>query len=126
MAEDDREEASSAHPSRAPKEEKQAAQDLEAHVDMQFKQQQFDQIVEHRRQTSRLREQHRQQFDLIFSREVDPKEDRLRREIKTLHDREKQALKEFECKAQEPRRPRSCDLRADPSASSSRRYHSAG
>jgi len=69
-----------------------------AHVAMQFKQQQADQIAEHRRQTSRLREQHRQQFDLIFSREVNPKEDRLRREIKTLHDREKQALKEFDAK----------------------------
>jgi hypothetical protein len=74
------------------------AERAEAHVDMQFKQQQVDQIAEHRRQTSRLREQHRQQFDLIFSRKVDPKEDRLRREIKTLHDREKQALKEFDAK----------------------------
>ena len=70
----------------------------EAHVAMQFKQQQADQIAEHRRQTSRLREQHRQQFDLIFSREVDPKEDRIQREIKTLHDREKQAVKEFDAK----------------------------
>jgi len=69
----------------------------EAHVAAQFKQQQADQIAEHRRQTARLRTQHREQSTSLKSREGEAV-DRHRHDIKTIDDREQQALKEFDVK----------------------------
>ena len=69
----------------------------EAHVAAQFKQQQADQIAEHRRQTSRLRTQHREQSTSLKCREGEAV-DRHRHDIKTIDDREQQALKEFDVK----------------------------
>jgi len=69
----------------------------EAHVLAQFKQQQADQIAEHRRQTARLRTQHREQSTSLKGREGEAI-DRHRHDIKTIDDREQQALKEFDVK----------------------------
>ncbi len=69
----------------------------EAHVLAQFKQQQADQIAEHRRQTARLRTQHREQSTSLKGREGEAV-DRHRHDIKTIDDREQQALKEFDVK----------------------------
>jgi hypothetical protein len=73
--------------------QKSAERRAAAHVAMQFKQQQADQIAEHRRQTSRLRAQHREQLNSLSH-----KYQWLCRDIETLHDQEQQALKEFDAK----------------------------
>jgi hypothetical protein len=69
----------------------------EADVAAQFKQQQADQIAEHRRQTSRLRTQHQEQSSSLKSRDGEAI-DRHRHDVKTIDDRERQALKEFDVK----------------------------
>jgi hypothetical protein len=69
----------------------------EAHVAAQFKQQQADQIAEQRRQTSRLRTQHREQSSSLKSRDGEAI-DRHWHDVKTIDDRERQALKEFDIK----------------------------
>jgi hypothetical protein len=69
----------------------------EAHVAAQFKLQQADQIAEHRRQTSRLRTQHQEQSSSLKSREGEAI-DRHWNDVRTIDDRERQALKEFDVK----------------------------
>jgi hypothetical protein len=69
----------------------------EAHVAAQFKQQQADQIAEHRRQTSRLRTQHSEQSSSLKSRDGEAV-DRHWHDVKSIDDREQQALKEFDVK----------------------------
>jgi hypothetical protein len=69
----------------------------EAHVAAQFKQQQADQIAEHRRQTTRLRTQHREQSSSLKSREGEAI-DRHWHDVRTIDDRERQALKDFDVK----------------------------
>jgi hypothetical protein len=70
---------------------------VEAHVATQFKQQQADQIAEHRRQTSRLRTQHSAQSSSLKSREGEAI-DRHWHDVRSIDDRERQALKEFDVK----------------------------
>jgi colicin import membrane protein len=69
----------------------------EAYVAAQARQQQADQIAEHRRQTSRLRTQHSEQSTSLKSRDGEAV-DRHRNDIKTIDDRERRALKEFDVK----------------------------
>jgi hypothetical protein len=69
----------------------------EAHVAAQFKQQQADQLAEQRRQISRLRIQHSERSSSLKSRDGEAV-DRHWHEVKTIDDRERQALKEFDVK----------------------------